>query len=48
MWGNAAEFCKQESIPLGKESNGYSIHEKSGVDCRQKFLICRAQSHPSK
>ena len=24
-----AEFCKQESISLGKESNGGSIHEKT-------------------
>ena len=44
--GNAAEFCKQESIPLGMESNGGSVHENSGVDCRHKFLIWGAQPHP--
>ena len=46
--GNAIESCKQESIPLEKESNAGSLYENSGVDYKTKVSYLQNSTTPIK
>ena len=43
--GNVIEFCKKESIPLGKGSNVGLIQENNRVDCKQKNFLFAEPKH---